>query len=390
MPAPDYQHGPPRTIVMAPDAADPATPQGADSDPARYFAAGCATFARAAERAGGVVERIYAIGGGQVRLHFAGPALLPLLTPALAHLATAPGPVAAGDTLTISVWDSASTGITMPPPAWGRDDHRPRGEIRGYDGPGAAIRAVYHDDLGALSIFDRATNRAIFWARDARLIQPYEVAAPLRSILHWWLATRGRQIVHGGAVGTAMGGVVVVGRGGSGKSTTCLACLTAPESGLFYAGDDYVALDGEGAPRVDSLYASAKYHLDQLWRLPRLAPLAAAPDGADREKAMLVLSRRCPERLSRGFPLRAILLPQIVGGPASRLYPTTAAAALMALAPSTILQLAGAGAGALRQLSRVAAQVPAYVLALGDDTARIPPLLADLLATLPTQVEEMR
>lgn len=345
------------------------------AEPGIFFAAARDAFMAATDVAGSF-ECDYRIGELGVRLRFAGPALVPLLTPALAHLEVPPGAVVV-PALTVLLWDSASVGVPMPPPAWGADGYRPRGEIRGFDGP---VRAAYQEDLGALSLFDVAAGEAIFWTRDARLLRPYETAAPLRAILHWAMGGRGRRFVHGAAVGTATGGVLIVGRGGVGKSTTSLACLAAPESGLRFAGDDYVLLEEGEAPRVHSLYASAKLRADHLWRLPRLAPLAAAADGVDEGKLVLLLHRRCPERLGGPFPIRAILLPRVVGGPATRLRPVGGGAALAALAPSTIFQLAGAGADTLRALSRLAAQVPCYVLELGDDTGQIPGVVASLLA----------
>jgi hypothetical protein len=277
------------------------------------------------------------------------------------------------------VWDSASTASAPPAPGWSVADRLPRGEVRGYDAPASRIRAAYHDDHGAISLLDTATDAALFYARDARGIAPYETAAPLRAILHWWLAARGRRFIHGGAVGNDGGGVIIVGRGGAGKSTSCLACLAAPEAGLRYAADDYALLEEGPQPRVHSLYASAKLRTDQFWRVPRLADLAARPHGADDAKAILLLHDHFPERLIASFPLRAVLVPRIVGGPATRLRPTTPGIALTALAPSTIFQLAGADGAALRAMCGVVERVPSYLLELGEETAQIPEVIAALL-----------
>ncbi|HEY8600246.1 MAG TPA: hypothetical protein VIL85_17545 [Thermomicrobiales bacterium] len=329
---------------------------------------------------GAVREYTYAIGSDLLRLRFAGDALIPLLTPALAHLA-APDPAATGGrTLTIDVWDSASTNGAIPPPGWDETERRGRSEIGGYDDPSGRIRAVYNGEAELVSLFDTATDTAILWSRDPQLLPVYEVAAPFKVILHWWLERTGRLLVHGGAIGTEAGGVLVIGRGGSGKSTTCLACLAAPETGLRYASDDYTIVTDSAPPAVHSLYASAKLHTNHLWRLPRLAPLAANPAGIDGGKAMLLLAERCPERLIRSFPIRALLLPRVVGGPVTRLRPMKAAEGLVALAPSTILQLPVSGAPALRAMARIAARVPGFVLELGDDTAQIPGVIAGWLA----------
>ena len=86
----------------------------------------------------------------------------------------------------------------------------------------------------------------------------WNCSTPLRHILHLALATRGVQFVHAGAVGRPDGGVIIVGRSGSGKSTSTLSTLG---SDLLYAGDDYVGVslnpDG-GGPYVHSLYGCGK------------------------------------------------------------------------------------------------------------------------------------
>ncbi|MFN8513961.1 MAG: hypothetical protein U0232_14245 [Thermomicrobiales bacterium] len=366
-------------MVAPPAAPVPATPL-AHPEPLAYFSHLRERFGQVAAAVGGATERTYLVGGCGLRLRFAGPALVPLLTPALAPLACPPDALPPGASLTVELWDSASTGSAPPPPGWSVADRQPRGEVRGYDAPDSRIRAAYHDDHGAISLLDTATGTAIFYARDARGIAPYETASPLRVILHWWLAAHARRFIHGGAVGTSEGGVIVVGRGGSGKSTSCLACLAAPESGLRYASDDYALLEEGPEPRVHSLYASAKLRTDQFWRVPRLADLATRPDGADDAKSILLLHNRFPERLIASFPLRAVLVPRIVGGSATRLRPTSPGIALTALAPSTIFQLAGADGAALRAMRGVVEQVPSYLLELGEETAQIPVLIAALLA----------
>jgi len=64
------------------------------------------------------------------------------------------------------------------------------------------------------------------------------------------------------------------------------------------------------------------------------------------------------------------------------LQTATAGAALKALAPSTILQLPGAGQKALRSIAKLLKQVPCYVLELGIDQERIPGVILDLLSRL--------
>lgn len=226
-------------------------------------------------------------------------------------------------------------------------------------------------------MMDSKSALAIFWIRDARQLPYYESGAPLRTLLHWWLSNHGRQFVHAAAVGTAKAGVLLAGKGGSGKSTTVLACLDSP---LVYASDDYCLLTTEPAPYVYSLYSSAKLDADNIHRLPHLASAISNADRLDTEKALLFLHEHCPEKIVSGFPVRAILLPRVTGRPGTTLTPASPITALKALAPSTLFQLPGAGHSAFQVMSKFVKQVPCYHLELGTDLAQIPEVILGLLS----------
>ena len=182
------------------------------TSPATFFKKAYQTFQQAEKLAGGPVNRFYTIAGYTIQLRFAGPALIPFITPALEHLTAEPGSTPA---LTVCLWDSASTRTKMPPPPWSADDYIARGEVRGYNND--HIHTFFHVGAGALSMLDTRQDLALHWIRDARQLPYYESAAPLRAILHWWMRNHGCQLVHGGAVGTPLGGVLLAGRGGSGN-----------------------------------------------------------------------------------------------------------------------------------------------------------------------------
>lgn len=337
---------------------------------ADYFETAHQAFLRAASAAGGFVDHHFRLVGHRLCLRFAGRALVPYLTPALAHLGCEPN---SAPELTACLWDSVSTGTTMPPPAWQPADHGPRGEIRGFND--ARIQTAFQHGPNSLSMLDHDQGRALYWVRDSSQLPYYESGAPLRNILHWWLNRLGCQLFHGAAVGKPAGGVLLGGKGGSGKSTTALACLN---SELSYAGDDYVVVDDQPKPFVWSLYNSAKLNADHVHRLPFLVPRIHNRDSLASEKALLFLQRWFPEKLIPGFPIRALLLPRVTGLVETALRPLSPTACLAALAPSTIFQLPGAGHGAFQTVARLVQRVPSYVLELGTDLARIPGVISEL------------
>jgi hypothetical protein len=324
---------------------------------------GIDTLFDAAANAAGVVERAIVIGGLPIRLRFAGDAMLTRIGGSFSHLVVDEAPA---DALTIDIWDSASTGVGAPPVLGAPIDGDGTGPIYYYEEDG--VRAL--NRWRTLSVLDFDAAHAWFWTADPAELLSWDWASPLRAILHWWLGRHGVLQVHGGAVGLPDGGVIVVGRGGSGKSTTTLSCLS---SGLRYAGDDFVGVSIEPEPWVHSLYSSGKLESHHLERFPSLKPAVANPERLDEEKAIVFAAEAAPGAPIAGFPLRAVFVPRVVAAePETRVVPTSPLAALAALAPSTIFQLHPPQPDALARMGDLVRRVPCYTLELGSDIDRIP------------------
>jgi hypothetical protein len=260
---------------------------------------------------------------------------------------------------------------------WQESDFLARGVIQGYNTE--RIYTAFQHGSGAVSVLDSERNLAVFWAPDAKL--PYwEYGSPLRSILHWWLLNRGLQLVHAAAVGNSNGGVLIGGKGGSGKSTTALTCL---ESKLNYIGDDYTLLGlDSGRPVVHSLYNSAKLNSDHVQRFPTLLPKVSNPDRLADEKALLFVNEHYPAKVATQLPVRAVLVPRVTGIPETRWKRVSVAMTLAALAPSTIFQLPRAGNEAFQFLAAFIRQLPCFSLEVGTDLSGIPPVIEELLWSL--------
>jgi hypothetical protein len=263
----------------------------------------------------------------------------------------------------------------MPPPPWGPADYGERGTIRGHFDE--RFHAVFQWGSRSLVMLDVERNRALYWVRSARQIPHWEMAAPLRLVLHGWLATRGIDLVHGAALGSAEGGVLLVGRSGSGKSWATLACAAA---GLGLIADDYCLIRPGAPPRVAGLYSSAKAHEEAFERLPALRPMVSNPLRPADDKAVFFLHEHVPEWLLPEADLRAVLVPRLTDGRTAAVRPAPAGAALGALAPATILQLPAAGAATMRRLAELVRAVPCHYLDLGSELASIPAAVTPVLA----------
>jgi hypothetical protein len=358
------------------DAAPAPEHRAAQTDAVVFFEDTARAFARAAQVTS-PRELLLRIAGLPVRLLFAGDAMFEKLTRALEHhaapTADAPPDTAPPAELTIRLWDGASTGNHLPRLAFQGAMVTRRGEVKKF--PRGRIELALDRSADTLSLYDHERALALFCTRDARRLPDYERAAPLKTILYWGLRRRERFFVHAGAVGNPTGAALLAGKGGSGKTTSTLACVAA---GMLYLGDDYCLIRAQPQPFVYNVYNTAKVTPATLERVPRLRAVAASGLRVG-EKTVLFLDTWQPDKIAPGLPLKVILLPRVTGRAAPRLVPTTAHAALSALAISTLVQLPDAGSENLRALEQLVNQLPCYVLELGE-ADEVPQLVEQLLA----------
>jgi len=342
-------------------------------------------FQEAAAAAGGSLDHDLEIAGLRTRLSFAGEAMRAALLPPFAHLA------AAGERdpqLTIQIFDSASTGVAAPDPVWEPLEAAPgTNPVARLRSERACVLAA--SGSGAVTAAEPEAGAAVFHLPDAGRIAASERAAPLRDALQLLMAPHRRWMTHAGAVGRDGRGVLLVGRGGAGKSTLALSCALA---GSEIVADDYVLLE-TGPPRAHAMQSTAKLTEDSAARLglgPEAVDAAGfAPTLEGPAKALVDIGALAPGRMRRQLRIAAIVAPQVAserspfvghgltksertraGGPnGAVLEPVSAAAGLRALAPSTIIQSGFHGGAALAALGELAREVPSYALRLSPDPA---------------------
>jgi hypothetical protein len=329
------------------------------------------SFERKADRCG-LFERTLHVAGHVILLRFAGRAMIDNVWPALSHLElSSPAPTRVG--LTIDIWDGATAGVeptwsTAPTPIGAK-------EIRPIS---FTADLICFDELGsALNFLDYGRSVALYCAEDAAKLPSWDRGSPLRHVLNWWLQTQGLQLVHSAAVGRAGGVVLLAGKGGSGKSTTALACLRA---GLDYLGDDYVLLR-PFPPHAYSLYGSAKLETEHWGHHSWLLPGASHAAPGD-EKVLGFVDGAYLGQRAAGLPVVAVVLPQVTARPRTQFISTSAARGLMALAPSTVLQLRSGAPSTLESLASLLRQVPTFALELGGDVDSVPTEILSLLDQL--------
>ena len=280
--------------------------------------------------------------------------------------------------ITVRVFDTASTGVSLAPPPWPLDAYLARDEVAGSGADGFDVSCDV--ERRVFCLYDRDAAEGWWWAADARNLAPWDPGAPLRNVAHWALRRHGLQLAHGAAVGLDGRGLLLTARGGSGKSTTALSLVA---QGWQYVSDDYCLLATEPPLGAHALYGVGKADDATLARLPGLVDHVSNPGRPPSEKAIVDVARTFPNQIVDHLTLSAVVIPDID----PHCSPSCADAdpsvdAGRALAPSTTLQLPGCDASTLVALAAATRGLPTYSLRLSPDMTAVPGLLAGLLATL--------
>ena len=144
--------------------------------------------------------------------------------------------------------------------------------------------------------YDRDRGEAWFAVGTPAALTHGERGAPFRLVFHWMGSPRGRVLAHAGAVGLDGAGVLLVGPGGVGKSSTSLACA---EAGFDYAADDYCLVSAEPTPTAFCLYATGKVKPVDLPLYPGLRDTSGSLYHETDDKVLLLVSRAPHGRIAR-------------------------------------------------------------------------------------------
>ena len=269
------------------------------------------------------------------------------------------------------IWDDSAGSTAFPAPPWGKNYvYTHRGDGRGFSSE--VIRVAFNYDSKLLNLWHTERKIGIYWTRDLRSLPSYEWAAPRRTQLHWRGTSNGLQLTHAGVVGLNGMGLLLAGKGGSGKSTTSLACWNA---GWQFVSDDYCWIGHEPTTRAYTVYKTAKLLPDVTPDLPTWNRVEHLSD----EKYVYQLDQLGCRNLASELELSALLLPRPTDVKSPALRPATLRDAQATLSLSTMAQLAGAGAENMAHLRETSSRLDKYHLDLCFPTSSVPPLLKRLL-----------
>lgn len=226
-----------------------------------------------------------------------------------------------------------------------------------------SLAALFNPDLRQWFIFDRTVRQGLLWTADENLIPSWEQGSPFKTLFNWFAAPFPCVMVHAGAVGTNAGGCLLVGQGGSGKSTTVAACF---DLGMNVCGDDLILLEPETQGyRVWALYDALKFDPQSGVKLPGSFQSASYVMSASKRLVRYTDIRK--SGFAHDMAIRAVVRCVIVNKPLSRMVAETPAAMLKAVAPPTVFLLRGFEELVIRKISQLVRTLPCYRLELGRD-----------------------
>ena len=318
---------------------------------------------------GRIVTHFFHIAGFRVALEFAGDSLAEKMVGPFAHL-RGEGP----PEITIRCWDSESTGVPLPESINTGAIHQ--NSLPGMQRDAPRRWALTIPDPG-LTAYDRKRSVAIYWFHSACQLTYGDLAGGLRAAITWSMADRGLGFLHTAGVGLDGKAALIVGASGSGKSSTALTCLL---QGMDYLGDDHCLVELGQRPTAHAVYAAAKLHTAQLQRFPELNELIVNPVRGPFEKGVAILYPRFAPQLPPNLPVAALLVPTIAEHAETRIAPMSRGQALLALAPSTLLQMVAVDSAGLGPMGELVRRVPCYRVVVGSDRESIAREIGGLLS----------
>lgn len=343
-----------------------------------FYLEALAQFFYSEEAQGKISRQGIDLCGQPIALHFNNSRLHELIIPPLMHLTIAENQATNHD---IFVVDQAS--MPLPIPEFpGRERPLERNSAAPISLDSETIfyqdniwSVAYQPARNQLSLYKRDESQAVFWTASIDDLYPLD-GRPFRTIFQWFLGGLGHQIVHAAGVGFERGGVIITGKGGAGKSSSAVACLN---SDLGYAGDENVVVSIQEPLMVHSLYNSTNLDEKGISLMPFIQD-SNVPIQEDRiEKSLFYLHEHFKHKLIKSYPLKAIVVSNVLGNGVSTLKPVSGARALTALAPTSIFQIPENHKAAFFRMSKIVKQVPCYQLNIGSALDDVPVLLSDLL-----------
>lgn len=301
------------------------------------------------------------LGRSRIALRMMGSSIAEVVLPTLRHAVVDAD--AEPDAIIYAV-DSETAGFPAPPETWPFETDSENGRLRIHWTEQAGPAMSSDESRGIWHLHDRAKGVGLYWIRSARDLPFWEAASPLRHHIHWISMDKAQGMLHAAVVSAGAGGTMLVGRGGSGKSTMTAAAL---RRGWRVTGDDFVLVTLDPTPQSYPLYDIIKLSGMAETMFDEFSAEALNPDRLPDEKMLARISGRETGNFADRLPITAAFSLRLTGAERSAIQKTSSFEIVSAVAASSSLILRTGLRETFAFTSSLARKVPCYRFGVGRD-----------------------
>ena len=319
-------------------------------------------FQQASEKLEGTHSFNFQLANKNLTISSAGQSLLSLTTQALIHLEAKSNDLKEKP-FTIFIWDENESGISLPNPPWLSSENVSEDKYIQFQLDHYFAYQFHNQSI--LYLYNVSENSAFCIVKDAQNLINSFIAAPFTKLISFWANKQNLNILHAGCVSLNNKGVLIVGRGGKGKSSTSIQCII---DGLDYLSDDYLLIDITSEKTMAySIYNSGHLELNNIENFPKIKSFIDIGDINQNNKPYLFLSPIFKDKVKRSTEIKAIIVPLVTKNKSANYYPISSVEAIKALAPTSLVQLNTRGINSLQSLANLTRKFPNFCLELGSD-----------------------
>ena len=313
----------------------------------------------------GGVEQYYRFGPISLCVRHIGNTLIDTVSPAIRHALVNKINSTNG---TIYTLDASALNMQKPPAIWPFATDTHQGHQRIYWDMESCLALNSDESRGIWQLFNLKTGSGLYWVTNEQTLPTWEAGSPLRIFLHWLAWQEGYQLIHAAGLEWKGCGILLTGRGGSGKSTTTAAAVNA---GWNTIGDDFVLLTDEKKPTASCIYDTIKLTQQSLDQITVMASNAVYIPSAPGDKARVHLSDKYRQQLAREISINMLFVLHISNTPETHILPLSKASMMNALAPTTIFMLKMGMKESFSRMTALVNQVPCYVIKMSSNSREV-------------------
>jgi hypothetical protein len=315
----------------------------------------------------------YRFAGFNVRIRCAGSRLSSLHEKVFHHLRVEEVGISEEQfDLTIDLWDEEQTKFPCPVDLISDESQKLRTVTASKNS-----RILADQDSDTSIFLDRKDRRIIASFASAYKMNNYDLSKPFNRLLALWYRDMNVEVIHSSMISKNKKGILFLGEGGSGKTTSALSCLN---DGFNYLGDDHV-----GLTKVNdiffgySLFASALINTNHFKQFPQLQKFELQKNIQRDAKSIIYFANEHSNKIDNSAEIAVLLLPKVVDSKHTSFRKAGKGETFLAVAPSSLRLQISPNKKAFDTISHLIDRIPSYCLELGTDLDEIPKCVNEII-----------